>query len=341
MFTLAELKTISKLKSPPATNVQSLFDAFVSQEVGLEQMHRACLFNAMVYHETGGLKWNKEIWGPTAAQKRYEGRKDLGNTQKGDGSKYRGYGMAQLTGRGNVTKFWKWCVKKGLNPPDFVKSPQLIATGIWSGLSAIWFWDEGNQTGKSLNVYADENNIEMITRIWNGGLNGYEDRLDYYDRSALVALGYGPTDIIGFQRDAKNSGEKLGTSGKNKDGVDGQSGPRTRALLHKNLLRLTNKKELSNKVAAAPVVVETLQAVAVKTPSTKTPWYLSKEFLAPAITGGGLTGGATMMEKFGSIPWQNLLVIGLLGFGVLTAVLMIQRYRDHQKQEVIAQAIEA
>lgn len=341
MFTVAELKTISKLKSPPAANVKSLFDALISQSVGLDQMHRTCLFNAMIYHESGGLRHNKEIWGPTPAQTRYEGRKDLGNTQKGDGSKFRGYGLGQLTGRGNVTKFWKWCVKAGLNPPDFTKSPQLIATGVWSGLSSIWFWDEGNSTGKSLNVYADENNIEMITRIWNGGLNGYEDRLDYYDRSALVALGYGPTDIAGFQNDAVKAGEKLGTSGKTKNGVDGVSGPRTRALLHKNLLQLTNKKELSSKVKAAPVVVETVQAVAVKTPSTKTPWYFSKEFLAPAITGGGLTGGATMMEKFGSIPWQNLLVIGLFGFGALTAVLMIQRYRDHQKQAEAVKAIES
>lgn len=340
MFTLADLKTISKLKSPPAANVQSLFDALISQSVGLDQMHRACLFNAMTYHETGGLKWNKEIWGPTPSQKRYEGRKDLGNTQKGDGSKFRGYGLGQLTGRGNVTKFWKWCVKSGLNPPDFVKSPQLIATGMWSGLSAIWFWDEGNQTGKSLNTYADENNIEMITRIWNGGLNGYEDRLDYYDRSALVALGYAPTDIIGFQRDAVKAGEKLGTSGKTKNGVDGVSGPRTRALLHKNLLRMTDRKELSSKVQAAPVVVETVQAVAVKTPSAKTPWYLSKEFLAPLITGGGLTAGATMLEKFGSIPWENLLVLCVFGFAALMTVLMIQRYRDHQKQEIIAKEIE-
>ncbi|MGK9055671.1 hypothetical protein [Neorhizobium petrolearium] len=67
-------------------------------------------------------------YGRTDAQKRYEGRKDLGNIQKGDGSKYRGYGPMQVTGRANVTEFYNWCKKRGLNPPDFIEKPQLIAT---------------------------------------------------------------------------------------------------------------------------------------------------------------------------------------------------------------------
>ena len=54
---------------------------------------RVAAFLAQVGHESGGFKYTREIWGPTAAQKRYEGRKDLGNTQPGDGSKYRGRGL--------------------------------------------------------------------------------------------------------------------------------------------------------------------------------------------------------------------------------------------------------
>lgn len=311
-----QLVKISKTK-PPAANVKSLVDALEMLVGGLDQPHRLAQFLTHVMHESGGLKFNKEIWGPTPAQKRYEGRKDLGNTQKGDGSKYRGYGLGQLTGRANVTRFWKWCVAKHLNPPDFVAKPSLIATDVWSALSAVWFWDEGNRTGKSLNRYADANDIEMITKIWNGGLNGYEDRIDYYTRSALVLCGYGPKDVAAFQK----------VSGLESDGI---AGPKTRAALHKTLVSLTLKPQRSEHVAPAPVVETVPVPVAPK--SLEAPWYKSKEFWLPTVTGGGLTGGATVMEKFGSVPWQNLLVLMIGAFVLMTAILLIRRHQT--KKEV-------
>ena len=64
-------------------------------------------------------------------------------------------------------------------------------TDPWEGLGPIWYWDSGNPTGESLNVYADEANHEMVTRRINGGLNGYADRLARYTRAALVLLGFG------------------------------------------------------------------------------------------------------------------------------------------------------
>lgn len=63
-------------------------------------------------------------------------------------------------------------------------------TDPWEGASAIWYWNVGNPTGKSLNAYADQNNAEMITKKVNRGLNGYADRLEYYHRAALVMLDY-------------------------------------------------------------------------------------------------------------------------------------------------------
>jgi putative chitinase len=62
---------------------------------------RIAHFMAQATHETGGFKFLHELWGPTPAQQRYEGRLDLGNTSKGDGYLYRGRGVFQLTGRGN------------------------------------------------------------------------------------------------------------------------------------------------------------------------------------------------------------------------------------------------
>src|SRR5690606_17393021 len=64
---------------------------------------RLAAFLAQVGHESGGFVYAREIWGPTEAQKRYEGRKDLGNTQPGDGSRFRGRGLIQITGRANYT----------------------------------------------------------------------------------------------------------------------------------------------------------------------------------------------------------------------------------------------
>jgi putative chitinase len=122
---------------------------------------------------------------------------------------------------------------KGLDPPDFIKTPDLINTDPWEGLSAIWYWHVGNPTGKSLNVFADKNDIEMITRRINGGLNGYDDRLHRYTRASLVLAGYAPTAIKPFQVNA----QKAGFLPKGKDQLDGIDGPKTRAAIHLTLAK--------------------------------------------------------------------------------------------------------
>lgn len=65
--------------------------------------HQAA-FLAQIGHESGQLKWVKEIWGPTPAQSCYEGRKDLGNTEPGDGRQFFGRGLIQVTGRENYRR---------------------------------------------------------------------------------------------------------------------------------------------------------------------------------------------------------------------------------------------
>lgn len=242
-ITAAQLTAIAGGR-PVAGNIASVVLALdtYGAAAGLDKPHRLAHFIAQLAHESGGFKYDREIWGPTAAQKRYEGRKDLGNTVKGDGKKFAGRGPIQLTGRGNVTRFHRWCIAKGYGPPDFVKKPDLINTDPWEGLSAIWFWSVGNQTGKSLNVYADENNPEKITKVINGGLNGYDDRLRYYVRAALVILGFGPDDVRLFQK-----ADKLV--------VDGDAGPKTRAGLHMRLAALSGPVRAAP-VTASPVVTE-------------------------------------------------------------------------------------
>lgn len=292
-----ELRTISKSRSPKAHLIDAL-------ETIRDQFkpHQFAHVLAQVMHESGGLVHDREVWGPTAAQKRYEGRKDLGNTQKGDGSKYRGYGPIQVTGRANVTEFYNWCKSRDLNPPNFVSQPELIATSPWAGWSVVWYWSTRN-----LNRYADTNDIEMITRRVNGGLNGYADRLNYYDRAALVLLGYGPTEIRAFQSAAGI-------------GVDGISGPKTRAALHAELVKRGGAK--TDTVRNAPVVATP--------PSLEKPWYQSKEVVAPLVTGGGITAVSTMMESVGRIPVTNLLVIIGVAVAGLVAYQLWSRRKDQK-----------
>lgn len=214
---------------------------------GLNRRHRLAHYLAQLLHESGNFRYDREVWGPTAAQQRYDTRVDLGNTPEvdGDGKKNAGRGPIQLTGAGNIARFYAWAVKQGMNPPDFRENPDLINTDPWEGLSAIWYWAEGNPTGKSLNRYSDENNHEIITRRINGGLNGYPDRLAKYDRIALVLAGYGPTEIERFQKDAKRKGLYTGE-------LDGESGPKTRAALHLWLAGRERGKGAED-VVAAPV----------------------------------------------------------------------------------------
>lgn len=122
-------------------------------------------FLAQLFHESGRFKWLEEIWGPTPAQKRYEGRKDLGNLQAGDGFRFRGRGAIQLTGRANYAQYSK---ARGV---DFVASPELVSSPKYALDVAGWYWQSRN-----LNATSDTDNIRAVTKKVNGGFNGLDDR---------------------------------------------------------------------------------------------------------------------------------------------------------------------
>ena len=136
---------------------------------------RVAAFIAQIGHESGQLKYVKEIWGPTAAQARYEGRKDLGNTVAGDGSKYRGRGLIQITGRANYM-----ACGEGLGL-DLIKQPELLEKPQHACMSAAWFW-----ATKGLSTLADAGQFDKITQRINGGQNGAADRQALFVRALKV-----------------------------------------------------------------------------------------------------------------------------------------------------------
>ena len=137
----------------------------------LRQAH----FLAQIGHESGRLQHTREIWGPTKAQRRYEGRKDLGNTEPGDGSRYRGRGLIQVTGRANYAK------ASAALGPDFVAYPERLEDPEWASLSAAEFWHRNG-----CNELADADDVVAVTKRVNGGTNGLAERTELLEKARKV-----------------------------------------------------------------------------------------------------------------------------------------------------------
>ena len=122
---------------------------------------RLAHFLAQVAHESGGFRYMEEI----ASGSAYEGRADLGNTQPGDGKRYKGRGPLHLTGRANYRRVGCALGLALEEHPELVAYPCI---GLWV---ACHYW-----TDRGLNALADRDDVEAITRKVNGGLNGFADR---------------------------------------------------------------------------------------------------------------------------------------------------------------------
>jgi predicted chitinase len=140
-------------------------------EAGIDSPARKAAFLAQVAHESGGFKYNEEL----ASGRAYEGRRDLGNTQPGDGARFKGRGYIQLTGRANYAAAGK---ALGL---DLVNQPELAARPENAARVAAWYWNS-----RGLNALADRGDFDGITRRINGGFNGKADRDQYHARAQRV-----------------------------------------------------------------------------------------------------------------------------------------------------------
>jgi putative chitinase len=138
-------------------------------EFCIDTPQRQASFLAQVAHESSQLRFTREMWGPTPAQRGYEGRVDLGNTYPGDGFRYRGRGLIQITGRDNYRRCGAMLGFDLLNFPDLLEGPTLASR------SAAWFWRKNN-----LNALADIDDQVAICHRVNGGENGLAERLAFY-----------------------------------------------------------------------------------------------------------------------------------------------------------------
>lgn len=128
-------------------------------------IRRVACFLAQIGHESYSFARLAEVWGPTKGQRKYENRRDLGNVETGDGFRFRGRGLPQITGRYNYEQLSR---ARGV---DYVDSPELLEEPDHATWAAGWWW-----SSRHLNLYADELRFKEMTRKWNGGMKGFPDR---------------------------------------------------------------------------------------------------------------------------------------------------------------------
>lgn len=161
------LKLIMPLAGVRASTYAPLLTATMD-EFHIDTPKRQAAFLAQVGHESGSLVYTRELADGTA----YEGREDLGNIHPGDGPKYRGRGLIQLTGRANYTALTSAFNIDLLSNPEQLEQPELATR------SAGWFWSK-----HGLNSFADGDKFFALTKAINGGYNGGDDRLAFWLRA--------------------------------------------------------------------------------------------------------------------------------------------------------------
>jgi putative chitinase len=142
---------------------------------------RMAAFIAQVGHESGQFRYVRELGGDQYLSKYDTGplAARLGNTPEadGDGQKYRGRGLIQITGRDNYLA----CSKALFGDDRLLRAPELLEQAEWACKSAAWFWNSRN-----LSALADAKDFNGITRRINGGLNGLAERLAFYTTALNV-----------------------------------------------------------------------------------------------------------------------------------------------------------
>lgn len=139
---------------------------------GIDKPLRMAHFLAQLGHESGSLRFAEEL----ASGEAYEGRVDLGNTQRGDGRRFKGRGLIQLTGRANYQAY------SDATGIDYVANPRRLAEDPEVAVDvSCWYWQS-----RRLNGPADDDDVTRVTRRINGGYNGLDDRVEFLARSRCL-----------------------------------------------------------------------------------------------------------------------------------------------------------
>lgn len=187
-ITPAILKEICPHISKDAANTYAPLLSDILPKWDINTAQRVQMFISQVAHESGSFKYTREI----ASGSAYEGRADLGNIFPGDGKKFKGKGLIQVTGRANH----QTCSLALFGDNRLLTNPDILSTPQYAVESACWFWKT-----KGLNELCDKpedwektivrndgktktySKIQYITRKINGGLNGIFEREEFYERA--------------------------------------------------------------------------------------------------------------------------------------------------------------
>lgn len=204
MFTNMTSKEQLKLIMPnaPDHNIERLCQPLndTMDKFLINTPQRICCFLAQIAHESGQLNYLHELWGPTSIQLFYERDFDhawpptkddprnnsaysLGNDEVGDGERFKGRGLIEVTGKKNYQ-----ITSKGLGV-DFVKNPELLEGPVYATMSAGLFW-----MNNRINVMADSGDFDGVSDLVNfghktyrvGDTIGYAERLTFYERAKQV-----------------------------------------------------------------------------------------------------------------------------------------------------------
>ncbi|WP_335943669.1 glycoside hydrolase family 19 protein [Pseudomonas sp. G166] len=173
------IKIMPNARSHAGVFVSALNNAMAHHHIDTPK--RIAAFLAQVGHESGQLRYVRELGSDQYLSKYDTGSlaARLGNTPQadGDGQKYRGRGLIQMTGHDNYLR----CSLGLFGDERLLALPELLEQPQWAAESAAWFWEQNG-----LNELADRDQFNTITRRINGGLNGLEDRLQLWERARAV-----------------------------------------------------------------------------------------------------------------------------------------------------------
>lgn len=182
MLTAAQLSAI--MPALPSARRDTFLPFLIQalEEFAIDSAPRTAAFLAQLAHESGQLRFMEEIWGPTPAQQRYEPvttlATTLGNTEIGDGKRFKGRGPIQITGRANYRRYG------ALLHVDLETDPPLAARPALAFRIAGLFWNRNGLNGLADEVSAEA--FKTITKRINGGLNGLADRERFYAMACLT-----------------------------------------------------------------------------------------------------------------------------------------------------------